>query len=73
MSSNFNEVNQRITAAYVTQFHDSFKILAQQKQSRLLNTVHNRGKITGNSFTINDMGTLEMQDTVRFGDTQWYW
>lgn len=71
MASNFNEYNKRITAAYVTQFHDSFEILAQQKQSRLLNTIHNRGKITGNSFTINDMGTLEMQDNIRFGETEW--
>lgn len=71
MASNFQNLNKRITAAYVTQFHDSFEILTQQKQSRLLATVHNRGKITGNSFTINDLGTLEMQDTVRFGDTEW--
>lgn len=61
----------KITAAYVTHFHDSFEITCQQKESRLLKTVHNRGKITGNSFTINDMGSLEMRDRTRFGDTQW--
>lgn len=71
MASNFTEYEKRVTAAYVTQFHDSFEILAQQKLSRLLNTIHNRGKITGNIFTINDMGTLEMQDDVRFGNTEW--
>lgn len=61
----------KITAAYATQFHDTFEILCQQKESRLLKTVHNRGKITGNSFTINDMGILEMKDRTRFGDTEW--
>lgn len=61
----------KITAAYVTQFHDTFEILCQQKESHLLKTVHNRGNITGNSFTINDMGTLEMKDHTRFGNTEW--
>ena len=61
----------KITAAYVTQFHDTFEIKCQQKESRLLKTIHNRGKITGNSFTINDMGTLEMKERTRFGDTKW--
>lgn len=61
----------KITSAYVTQFHDSFEITCQQKESRLLKTIHNRGSITGNMFTINDMGNLEMRDRVRFGDTQW--
>lgn len=61
----------KITAAYVTQFHDTFEINCQQKESRLLKTVHNRGKITGNSFTINDMGSLEMKERTRFGSTEW--
>lgn len=61
----------RITSAFVTQYHNTFEILTQQKESRLLSTVHNRGAITGNSFTINDMGSLEMFDRTRFGDTQW--
>jgi len=61
----------KITAAYVTQFHESFEVLTQQKESRLLKTVHNRGKITGNSFTINDMGSLKMKNRTRFGATSW--
>ncbi|MDF7671156.1 phage capsid protein [Orbaceae bacterium ESL0721] len=61
----------KITAAYVQEFHDSFEIEMQQKESRLLKTVDNRGSITGNSFTINDMGVLDMQDRTRFGDTEW--
>lgn len=68
---NFAANQNKISAAYVTEFHDAFDILTQQKESRLLRTIHNRGKITGNSFTINDMGTLEMQDRTRFGTTDW--
>lgn len=61
-----------ITAAFVQQFHDSFEILSQQKDSRLQGAVHDRGMITGAAFTINDMGTIEMnQITTRFGDTVW--
>lgn len=61
-----------ITAAFVQQFHDSFEILSQQKDSRLQGAVHDRGMITGASFTINDMGTIEMNAiTTRFGDTVW--
>lgn len=61
----------KITAAYVTQFSDTFEILCQQRESRLLKTVVNEGKITGNTFTINDLGILEMKDRKRFGDTEW--
>lgn len=68
----FDENKNMITAAFVTQFHDSFEIAAQQKDSRLQAAVHDRGSITGASFTINDMGTIEMtQITTRFGDTVW--
>lgn len=62
----------KITAANVQQYHDTYDIAAQQNQSRLLKTIVNRGKITGESFTINDMGAVEMQASgARFGDTQW--
>lgn len=68
----FDANKNMITAAFVTQFHDSFEIASQQKDSRLQGAVHDRGRITGASFTINDMGTIEMnQITERFGDTQW--
>lgn len=61
----------KITAAFVTEFAANFEIQTQQKVSRLLATAVNKGKITGNSFTINDLGSLEMQDRTRFGDTAW--
>lgn len=61
-----------ITAAFVQQFHDSFEIASQQKDSRFQATITDRGRITGASFTINDMGTIEMQEvTSRFADTVW--
>lgn len=68
----FDANKNMITAAFITQFHDSFEIAAQQKDSRLQAAIHDRGSITGASFTINDMGSIEMkQITTRFGNTEW--
>ena len=65
-------MNNTITAAFVTQFHDSFVAAAEQKESRLESKVVNRGMITGSSFTANDMGTIEANQVVnRYGDTEW--
>lgn len=65
-------MNNTITAAFVTQFHDSFVAAAEQKESRLESTITNRGMITGSSFTANDMGSIEAnQVTNRYGDTEW--
>ena len=62
----------KITAAFVQQFHDNYEVACAQKDSRLLRTIVNRGKIQGESFTINDLGTVEMQASgARFGDTAW--
>lgn len=62
----------KITAAFVQKFHDTYDIAAQQKESRLLKTVTNIGKVVGASFTINDMGQVEMSPSGnRFGDTSW--
>lgn len=62
----------KITAAFVQQFHDNYELASQQNESRLLKTVVNRGKIVGESFTINDMGQVEMAASgARFGDTEW--
>lgn len=72
MSQDFAANNGMITAAFVQQFHDLFEIEAQQKESRLVQAIHNRGSITGYSFTINDMGSLEIEQTTqRFADTKW--
>lgn len=62
----------KITAAFVQQFHDNYELASQQNESRLLKTVVNRGRIQGESFTINDMGQVEMAASgARFGDTAW--
>lgn len=61
-----------ITAAFVQQFHDTYEVASGQQESRLLKTVVNRGKIVGESFTINDMGQVEMSPAgERFSDTVW--
>ena len=66
-------VNQnKITAAFVQQFHNTYEVAAMQNESRLLKTSVNRGSIEGESFTINDMGQVEMQPSGdRFGDPEW--
>lgn len=61
----------KITAAFVQQFHDAFEHDLGQKDSRLLATVHNRGNIEGKSFTINDLGSVDMRAYTRMSDTQW--
>lgn len=72
MSQDFTTNNGMITAAFAQQFHDMFEIETQQKESRFAQAVHNRGKITGYSFTINDMAALEMEAVAtRFDDTKW--
>lgn len=62
----------KITAAFVQQFYDTYEIASAQNESRLLKTVVNRGKITGESFTINDMSQVEMSASgARMGNTTW--
>jgi len=66
--------NGKITSAFVQEFHRSYEIAAQQKLSRLEACVTPRGKIVGSSFTINDMGAVEMTDrpvSNRMGATVW--
>lgn len=61
-----------LNAAFIQQFATGYYLAAQQKLSRLEQTVMAKGKIVGSSFTINDMGTLEMVDadgSKRFGAT----
>ncbi|WP_338615540.1 phage capsid protein [Pigmentiphaga sp. CHJ604] len=65
-------MNDTITAAFVRQFHDSWILDAQQRESRLQATVHDSGSITGSSFTANKLGATEANDvTNRLGDTVW--
>lgn len=59
-----------ITAAFVRQFADTFELACQQMTSRLMGVCKDRGTVEGASFTINDMGLVEMVDNpTRFGAT----
>lgn len=59
-----------ITAAFVRQYADTFELACQQMQSRLMGVCKDKGSIQGSSFTINDMGKVEMTDSpTRFGAT----
>ena len=61
-----------ITNAFVQQWDTSIRTAAQQSESRLSKAVTDRGMITGDGFTINNMGSIELDDnTVRNGDTEW--
>lgn len=64
--------SQSITAAFVQQWDTSIRHAAQQAESRLMKAVTDRGTITGDGFTINNLGAIEMdENTVRHGDTDW--
>lgn len=55
--------------AFKQQFHDSFTEALAQKESRLQSAVVDRGQISGSSFTINTLGTTEMEQvTTRYED-----
>lgn len=61
-----------ITAAFVQQWDTSIRLAAQQSESRLMKAVTDRGTITGDGFTINNMSTVELdENTIRHGDTEW--
>lgn len=65
-------VNDSINAAFVQQFADGYMMVAQQKESRLQQTITDIGGVTGTSFTANNMGaTQAVQVTNRLGDTEW--
>lgn len=64
-------IQNMITAAFVQQFHNSYEIAAQQTVSVLEATIFSRGTIVGSSFTVNDMGIVEMHDATKFADTVW--
>ena len=72
MSQDFATNNGMITAAFKREFHTAFEIKCQQTQSVLQVLTNDRGQIGGSSFTVNDLGTVEMEKmTTRFADTKW--
>lgn len=62
-----------IDSVFVKQYADTYTILLEQKESKLLSTVTNVGAVTGSSFSVNEMGTLgdEFSTLTRFGETQY--
>ncbi len=62
-----------ITTQMVVAWDTALRLEAQQKESRLMKTVNDRGSITGASFTINNLGSVGEFDenVVRHGDTIW--
>lgn len=65
-------MSDTVTRQFVTQFDTALRLASQQKESRLRATVVDRGNIEGSSFTINNLGAVEMdENTTRHGDTIW--
>ena len=65
-------MSSTITAAFVQQWDTTIRLQAQQSESRLIKGVTDRGTITGDGFTINNLSSVEMdENTVRHGDTEW--
>lgn len=66
-------MSNTITQAFVIQWDDTIRMLAQQKVSRLEAAIFDKGNITGESFTANRLAALEdtPENTVRHGDTEW--
>ena len=63
-------MSQQITEAFVQQFDDNFKHVAQQKKSRFESTVTPEGPIVGISKSINRLGQRTAQRrTTRHSDT----
>lgn len=63
-------MSQQITEAFVQQFADNFKHVAQQKMSRLESTVTIEPNIVGMSKSVNRLGQRTAQRrTQRHGDT----
>lgn len=64
--------NTTITSAFVQQWDETIRMQAQQSESRLMKAVTDRGTITGDGFTINNLASVELDENlVRHGDTEW--
>lgn len=57
--ADFNSINQ----AFVQMFDKALQHEAQQKESRLMRAVTDKGTITGESFTHNRLASVEMDDS----------
>ena len=66
-------MSDTITNAFVQQFDQTIRMLAQQKESRLAKACFNKGSITGESFTANRLAAIEdtPEKLIRHADTVW--
>jgi hypothetical protein len=65
-------MSNTITAGFVQQWDESLRLAAQQSESRFMKSVTDRGQITGDGYTINNLSAIELEEnTVRHGDTEW--
>lgn len=58
MSQDFSSNNGMITEAFAQQFHDAFDIESQQKESRFVQAVNNRGKDGICSYAVDIDGSV---------------
>jgi hypothetical protein len=66
-------MSNTITQAFVQQWDDTIRLQAQQTESRLFSRGLDRGNITGESFTVNELAPFDKTpaNTTRHGDTTW--
>lgn len=65
-------MSHQITEAQVQQFGSNYRILGQQKKSRLLEFCQNEGSITGTGKTVERLGAAEAYDLdSRHADTRY--
>lgn len=66
-------MSNTITQAFVQQWDDTIRLQAQQKESRLWVGGLDRGTITGESFTANELANFDLTpaNNTRHGDTIW--
>lgn len=59
-----------IDSIFVKQYSDTYLALVEQKESKLLNTIKSIGEVKGESFSLNEMGSLgdTLSAPTRFGE-----
>lgn len=61
-----------IESNFVRQYADTFTVLCEQKDSRLLGSVTNNGEVTGDSFTTIEISGAEDGKLIKRGDVTQY-
>lgn len=61
-----------IESNFVRQYADTFTVLCEQKESRLLGSITNNGEVTGDSFTTIELGEVGEGKAIKRGDATQY-